>query len=248
MWRVHVTVTPDVVFQHVSALKNVLEFATTRGGAALRSHAGPARWGWGFTTQLRPHSSDRVLTSLSWGTTDPAMEEALRCLTPERLRESAAEAGMPLRVVTWDADPVPDFTHSLFVQPITPLRVLESARYGRRLVRLQLDAAWEAALNRTMSYRFGRPFALRVTLDPAWLWATPSGIRSQPFENKTTHHIVRLPGLMTPFLLDGPPDDLATVWANGCGAGTGMGFGWIQDGLAVATQSDFSSVLAAKMA
>lgn len=243
MIRIRATLSQPVPFHHVSEIKNVIEFAATRGGAALRSHAGPSRWGWGFVTEPGDKKDERRLRSLSFGTTDQDAEQSLRHITAEWLQESAAAAGITLSIEGLVADPLPDFSGAILAHPITPIRVLDSTRQGRRRAILQLNAVWQEGLNRTMSYRFGRPFALQVNTDPAALWSTARPVRSQPLENKTLRTVVGLPGIVVPFVLEGSPEDLRAVWASGCGSGTGMGFGWIDDALTASLATSVAQVI-----
>jgi len=232
MIRICATLDTSIPFRGTaSQLKNILEFAVTRSGAALRSHEGPSRWGWGYRTIAGPNPSERRLTSLSWGTSDPDMEKALSLITPHVLSESAANAGLPLGVLNFKQALLPDFSYPIIVKPVTPIRVLESVRSGRRKAILQMDDHWVDGLNRTMSYRFQRPFALKMSQDVDMSLSFGNTVKAQVIENKASHQIVGLPGIIQPFILDGPPDDLAAVWFSGCGSGTGSGFGWIDDGL-----------------
>ncbi len=211
-----------------STLKNILEYALTRDGVPYRPF-GPARWGWGAYTFPDPDQPQRfLLIGLGWGSADPHYMDILDHLTPARLHESAAEAG-----IDWPSSKIQDDApllspDMLLVRPITPIRVLESVPSGRRPAILQLNEDWTIALNRTMSYRLGRPFHLQMQQDHLFT-ATQVSVSSRPLSQTT-----RLPGITASFVLRAPTEfshELSVVWASGLGANTGMGFGWIHDGL-----------------
>ncbi len=208
-----------------STLKNILEYALTRSGVPYRPF-GPARWGWGAYTIPDPACPHRfLLVGLGWGSADPRYMTILDHLTPESVQQSAVETGIdwPDSVMQDDAPLIS--TDILLVQPVTPIRVLESVLHGRRKAILILNAAWTAALNRTMSYRFGRPFHLQVQQDQMLAHHAVMGIR--PLSAQTN-----LPGIVAPFILTAPEtQELQSVWASGLGANTGMGFGWVHDAL-----------------
>ncbi len=221
--RYQLTWSTPIPAPNHSVLKNILEYALTRAGFAQRDFNQPARWGWGIVHEWNTANRTRRMTALHFGSADSTWIAGLSRLTPEILQDSAAEAGLRWPLGQLAMTPQPDWTIPLFIQPVTPIRVLATVRHGRRPALLTLDTEWETALNRTMAYRFGRPFALRVIPDPWMPISRPVGSASLVVHGRP----VALPGVMMPFILTGPSHDCATVWSSGLGSSTGMGFGWI---------------------
>ncbi len=216
-----------------SVIKNVLEAAITRAGASIRPF-GPAQWGWGVYA-VHGGKEPRRIRGMAFGSADPMMALALSRVTPDILRASAREARWTLPDADMVDEAVPNLALPMIALPVTPVRVLTNPRTGRRLAMLTVDVDWAAALNRTMAFRFGRPFALRVMVDPATLvGASYLGQRAVVSHG----HVVKLPGVVHPIILMGPPADLATVWTSGMGASTGMGFGWIDDGTTAESEGE----------
>jgi hypothetical protein len=169
-------------------------------------------------------------------------------LGPESVQRSAAEAGIDWPDSTVQDDAPLISADLLLVHPVTPIRVLESVSHGRRKAILTLNEAWTAALNRTMAYRLGHPFHLRVQQD-RMLAANHVTIGSRLLSAQTH---TSLPGIVTLFILSAPlnAQEISEVWASGLGANTGMGFGWIHDALSTGQFSQLfqTTSLSAKMA
>jgi hypothetical protein len=81
-----------------------------------------------------------------------------------------------------------------------------------------------------MQSRFGRPFRLRLIPDRAYSFAKRGDLSaSMAVGTRPDGRPLCLPGIVTPFVLAGPAEDLRDAWFSGLGTGTGMGFGCVEE-------------------
>lgn len=214
-------------------LKNIFDSALSRHGYRI-DRSRPARYGFGVIARPVRVGGSRVQRMFrierAWiGSTDPEVVQALAKITPDDLYEpkDVSGAGLDLRKATitdeqwYPADAVAGYA-------ISPIRVLHTSPGSPRGYCMSVfGRAFDEALNRTMERRFGRPFRLRFIPDAAYVRlhrgnvVARMGVRSLP-----DGRIVALDGVVVPFLLAGPPEDLRDAWYNGLGSGTAQGFGW----------------------
>lgn len=227
---------PRALFETHDQIHNVLIYAMKAHGYHPPKGR-PAAWGFGIESRpVSPASSRKHPPSL-WrvhaiyvGSADPDASQALAQITPEDLLEPSQvpQSGLDLRsaVITQDGPWID--TDVLALRPITPIRVLEH-RDGANgsTALLTLGPAWEAALNRTMTARLGRPVTLTVIPDDLYVREHNGHIVGSRVVKKVGGRPIALPGLDFPFILVGPPSDLRDAWLSGLGAGTGMGFGCV---------------------
>jgi CRISPR-associated endoribonuclease Cas6 len=139
-------------------------------------------------------------------------------------------AGLDLRRATIAQDErwIPSEALSLYA--LSPIRVLHREQGGRSQALLTPGEAFNTALNRIMQTRFGRPFRLSFIPDRLYSFAKQSRLTaSMAVGVRPDGRPVCLPGIVTPFVLAGPSEDLRDAWFSGLGAGTGMGFGCIEE-------------------
>lgn len=211
------------------AVKNILDTALRRYGAPVSAQQ-PAPYGFGVVARRvttpgpRLYRVERVIV----GSTHPAFASALAQLQPDDLLEPNAVSGvgLDLRHARIKIVPPPVFSDAVALYAVSPLRVLD-APTGQSL--LTLGPVWEQALNRTMSRRFARPFTLRFIPDSLYVRARQGRIVARmAVKVRSDGYVVAYPGLVLPFVLAGPADQLASVWYNGLGSSTAMGFGCVE--------------------
>jgi CRISPR-associated endoribonuclease Cas6 len=210
--------------------------------AAMKKHGWqpeekkPARWGFGvLAKQCNPksdnpkqwlHRVERVIV----GSNDPATVEALRQITPVDLVEPKQSEGSGLDLHMANIYPAPDWqdTEAVNLYCVSPLRVSDPA--NRKCSLLQTGEAFNQALNQTMQTRFGRPFDLRLTPDSLYVRSKKgeigAGMGIKTSEKTGQPVIVR--GIVLPFLLTGPAQDIRDAWYGGLGRSTARGFGCVE--------------------
>ncbi len=217
------------VIRSRDSVKNLIDAALVRHGYQI-NRGQPARYGFGVvakrvgTPTQRLHRVERVIV----GSSDPTIAKALAAWTPEDLWEPNAVpgAGLDLRNSIMAADPSPIISEAITLYAVSPLRVLDG-NPGRTI--LELGAAWEIALNRTMARRFGHAFHLHVIPD-SWYVRAKHGqiIAHMAVKIRTDGYVVAYPGLVLPFVLTGPRNELHVAWYSGLGGSTAMGFGCVE--------------------
>ena len=101
---------------------------------------------------------------------------------------------------------------------------------GRTKAVLTPGDEFNAALNRIMARRFGRSFRLTFIPDRLYTFSRKGKIAaSMAIKIREDGQPVCLPGIVTPFVLTGPTEDLRDAWFSGLGVGTGMGFGCVEE-------------------
>ncbi len=220
----------SAVIRSRDAVKNLIDAALVRHGYHV-DRTQPARYGFGMVGKRvaapgsqRFHRVERVIV----GSSDPVIARALALWTPEDLWEPNAVlgSGLDLRHSTLTSDPSPVLGEAIALYAVSPLRVVDG-NPGQTI--LELGAPWEQALNRTMARRFGRPFHLHVIPD-SWYIRAQHGRIVARMAVKVRHdgYVVAYPGLVLPFVLTGPPDELHVAWYSGLGSSTAMGFGCVE--------------------
>lgn len=222
--RIRIPRQQPIYIQSRDAIKNILEYALRQHGYR-RVDDRPLRWGFGVVAHRVPgrqhfYQVDQVI----FGSSDPAIMDAMAAITPQDLREPNAVPGAGLDLtyatLTTEAPWVP--TPAAHFLALSPIRVLQ----GHRQTILTLGPDFTTYLNRTMAHRFGRPFHLTFQPDSFYVRrhngqiAARMAIKMSPEGSPIVY-----PGLVLPFVLTGPEDDIATAWYSGLGSSTGMGFG-----------------------
>lgn len=220
----------SLIIRSRDAVKNVIDAALVRHGYRL-DRTQPARYGFGVVAKpvatpgpQRLHRVERVIV----GSSDPTIAQALAKWTPDDLWEPNAVpgAGLDLRHSALFADPSPILGEAIALYAVSPLRIVDG-NPGQTL--LELGPVWEAALNRTMARRFGHPFHLHVIPD-SWYVRAQRGkiVARMAVKIRPDGYVVAYPGLVLLFVLTGPINELHTVWYNGLGSSTAMGFGCVE--------------------
>ncbi len=203
---------------------------------AQRPDLQPARWGFGVIAKRLNAKSDNPkqwlhrVERVIVGSSDPATVDALRQITPADLLEpnQADGAGLDLRMANIDAAPDWQDTEAVNLYCVSPLRVSNPA--NRKLSLLQTGEAFNQALNQTMQSRFKRPFDLRLVPDSLYVRAQggdiAAGMAIKTSDKTSKPVIVR--GMVLPFLLTGPAEDIRDAWYNGLGRSTARGFGCVE--------------------
>ena len=230
-WKIDVPYgNRSAIIRSRDAVKNLIDAALVRHGYHIdRTQAAP--YGFGVVGKRvnapgaqRLHRVERVIV----GSSDPKIARALAQWTPEDLWEPNAVpgAGLDLRHSTLSIDPSPVLGEAIALYAISPIRVIEG-NPGQTI--LKLGEAWEKALNRTMTRRFKRPFHLHIAPD-SWYIRAKHGQIVAHMATKVRHdgYVVAYPGLIFPFVLAGPAEELHVVWYSGLGSSTAMGFGCVE--------------------
>jgi len=213
--------------------KNLCDSALSRHGYRI-DRTKPARYGFGVIARPVhvPGAQARRMFRIerAWiGSTDPEVVQALAQITPEDLYEPSdvTGAGLDMRTATiTDEEWVP--TDVVAGYAISPIRVLQTTPgTPRRQALAVFGAEFDRALNRVMERRFQRPFHLHFVPDAGYVRlrrgdvTVHMGVRSL-----SDGRVVALDGVVLPFLLAGPADDIQDAWFNGLGSATAQGFGW----------------------
>lgn len=210
--------------------------------AALKKHGWqpdekkPARWGFGVVAKRLNSKSDNPkqwlhrVERVIVGSSDPATAAALAQLTPADLLEDnqVDGAGLDLSMASIYAAPDWQDTEAVNVYCVSPLRVSDPTDRKRSL--LQTGEAFNQALNQTMQTRFGRPFDLRLVPDSLYVRASKGEIDAGmaiKTDDKTGKPII-VRGIVLPFLLTGPAEDIRDAWYGGLGRSTARGFGCVE--------------------
>lgn len=220
------------VIRSRDAVKNLIDAALVRHGYAV-DRSRPARYGFGVVAQRVPmpgsqrwHRVQRLIV----GSSDPAIAQALAEWASDDLWEPNAVpgAGLDLRHSTLSVDPSPVVGEAISLYAVSPIRVVEG-NPGQTI--LELGPAWEQGLNRTMARRFGRPFHLHVIPDSWYVRARHGQIVARmAVKVRSDGYVVAYPGLLLPFVLTGPREELDVAWYSGLGSSTAMGFGCVEVG------------------
>lgn len=210
--------------------------------AALKQHGWkmdekqPARWHFGvIAKQCNPksdnpkqwvHRIERVIV----GSSDPATAKALSQITPADLIElnQAPGAGLDLSMATITPLPPWQDTEAVSLYCISPIRV--SDPNNRKFSLLETGDTFNQALNQTMQSRFKRPFDLRLVPDSLYVRAQGGDIAAGMAikTNDKTGKPIIVRGMVLPFLLTGPAEDIRDAWYNGLGRSTARGFGCVE--------------------
>lgn len=204
-------------------IKNICEHAMHAHGYRRQDQM-PTRWGFGVRARRVGPQHFYQVEEIILGSADPEIAETIAAVTAEDLCEPNAVPGAGL--VIKEANIVPDTpwlpTPAAQFLTVSPIRVLA----GHHQTILTPGAEWEAAINRTMTARFGWPFALRVQPDSLYVRRRKGEIVARMAIKVGPEGQVRVyPGIVMPIVLSGPPTDIATAWYSGLGGSTGMGFG-----------------------
>lgn len=220
----------EAVCQDRGRIKNVIDNALARHGYRRLDNQ-PVRYGFGVIA--RPIGNGlRRIERIYLGSSDPVIAEAIAKITPEDLIEPSLTpgAGLDLRRARFIRDESWVPTEALALYAVSPIRVLHRSEGGRSQALFTPGDAFDAALNRSMATRFGRPFQLRFIPDRWYSFAKKGNlVASMAIGVRSDGRLICLPGIVTPFVLVGPSEDLQDAWFSGLGTGTGMGFGWVEE-------------------
>jgi hypothetical protein len=221
----------EAVCRDRGRVKNVIDNALSRHGYR-RIDNQPVRYGFGVIARPVGKNGLRRIERIYLGSSDPAIAEPMAKITAEDLVEPSLTpgAGLDLRQARIIRDERWTPTEALSLYAVSPIRVLHRAEGGRSQALLIPGEAFDAALNRSMSTRFGRVFRLRFIPDRLYSFARRGKLAaSMAVGARPDGRPICLPGIVTPFVLAGPSADLRDAWFSGLGAGTGMGFGCMEE-------------------
>jgi hypothetical protein len=221
----------EAVCQDRGRIKNVIDSALSRHGYS-RVDNQPVRYGFGVIAKPVGKHGLRRVERVILGTSDPAIAEAMARISPDDLLEPSLTpgAGLDLRraAIVRDERWVP--AEALALYAVSPIRVLQYAQGERSRALLTPGEAFDAALNRAMSARFGRPFRLKFIPDRLYSFARRGDLSaSMAVGARSDGRPLCLPGIVTPFVLAGPVEDVRDAWFSGLGTGTGLGFGCVEE-------------------
>lgn len=212
------------------AVKNLIDSGLVRYGATINRQQ-PARYGFGVVAKRVETSSNHILHRVERvvvGTSDPELAAILRKWTANDLVEPNAVpgAGLDLRAASIQRVSDPIIGEAIALYALSPLRIVEG-NPGRTI--LELGPRWEEGLNRTMERRFHRPFHLRFIPDSFYVRSRRGKITAHmAVKIRGDGYVVAYPGIVLPFILAGPPDELRIAWHSGLGSSTAMGFGCVE--------------------
>jgi len=221
----------EAVCQDRGRIKNIIDSALSRHGYS-RVDNQPVRYGFGVIARPVGKSGLRRIERVYLGSSDPAIAEAIARIAAEDLLEPSlvSGAGLDLRQATIIRDERWTPSEALSLYALSPIRVLHRELGSRSQAMLTPGEAFNAALNRIMATRFGRPFRLSFIPDRLYSFAKRGQLTaSMAVGSRPDGRPICLPGIVTPFVLAGPSEDLRDAWWTGLGAGTGMGFGCLEE-------------------
>lgn len=220
----------EAVCQDRGRIKNVIDYALSRHGYR-RVDNQPVRYGFGVIARPVGNNGLRRVERVILGSSDPPIAEALAQFTSEDLLEPALTpgAGLDLRRARIVRDDRWTPVEALSLYALSPIRVLQ--RIGNRSQAvLEPGEAFNTALNGSMTTRFGRTFRLTFIPDRLYTFAHRGRLTaSMAVGQRSDGRPLCLPGLLTPFVLTGPAEDLRDAWFSGLGASTGLGFGCVEE-------------------
>lgn len=221
----------EAVCQDRGRVKNVIDSALSRHGYS-RIDNQPVRYGFGVIARPVGKNGLRRIERVYLGSSDATIADAMARITAEDLVEPALTpgAGLDLRRATIIRDERWTPAEALSLYALSPIRVLHREQGGRSQALLTPGEAFSAGLNRSMQTRFGRPFRLSFIPDRLYSFAKKGQLTaSMAVGTRSDGRPICLPGIVTPFVLAGPSEDLRDAWFSGLGAGTGMGFGCLEE-------------------
>lgn len=212
-------------------VKNIIDSALSRYGYSRVDNT-PVRYGFGVLSRPVGKEGLRRIERVILGSADPRIAQAIAKITSEDLLEPSMTpgAGLDLRQARIIRDERWTPAEALSLYALSPIRALVYDKGGRSRALLTPGLEFNAALNRAMACRFGRSF--RLTFIPDALYARARGgnlSASMAIKIREDSRPVCLPGIVTPFVLAGSSEDLRDAWFSGLGAGTGMGFGCVEE-------------------
>ncbi|MHB1563728.1 MAG: CRISPR-associated endoribonuclease Cas6 [Leptospirillum sp.] len=219
------------VCQDRGSIKNIVDSALSKHGYH-RIDNRPVRYGFGVISRPVGKGGLRRVERIYLGSSDPEIAVAMSRIVAEDLCESSLTpgAGLDLREARIFRDDrwIPCEAMSLYA--VSPIRVLSRDGRDRSLAILNIGTDFSSILNRIMETRFGRPFCLTFIPDRLYSFMRKGHLSaSMAVGRRPDGRVICLPGIVTPFVLTGPPDDLRDSWFSGLGAGTGMGFGCVEE-------------------
>mgnify|MGYP000852570571 CR=1 FL=1 len=221
----------EAVCQDRGRIKNLIDSALSRHGYS-RTDNQPVCYGFGAITRPVGNNGLRRVERVILGSSDPRVTTALARITLEDLIEPAltSGAGLDLRRGRIIRDERWTPVEALSLYAVSPIRVLSRTGGNRSQALLEPGEAFDTALNRSMTTRFGRPFRLKLIPDRLYSFARRGHLSaSMAVGLRPNGRPLCLPGIVTPFVLAGPADDLRDAWFSGLGTGTGMGFGCVEE-------------------
>jgi len=221
----------EAVCQDRGSIKNIIDSALSKHGYH-RVDNRPVRYGFGAISRPTGKGGLRRVERIYLGTSDPKIASAMNRITVADLVEPSLTpgAGLDLRKARIFRDErwVPAEALSLYA--LSPIRVLSREDGDRSRAMLDLGPHFTQALNRIMETRFGRPFHLTFIPDRLYSFSRKGNLSaSMAVGKRPDGRVICLPGIVTPFVLTGPVDDVRDAWFSGLGAGTGMGFGCVEE-------------------
>lgn len=223
--RIILSAEQPVYIKTRDSVKNLLEHALHCHGYQ-RLVRDPVRWGFGVHARRVANQRFYRVHEIIVGSSEPSISSVIERITVADLVEPNAVPGAGISLqhaeifteTPWVPTPVAQFI------AVSPLRVLA----GHHQTILELGQDFERALNRTMQTRFSRRFHLEFRPD-SWYVRRRNGniVARMAIKQGPNGRITVYPGLVLPFVLMGPPEDIAVAWYSGLGGSTGMGFGCI---------------------
>ncbi|OUD13070.1 CRISPR-associated endoribonuclease Cas6 [Thioflexithrix psekupsensis] len=233
--RLYIDIPHDyrhAVIQHRDSVANVLTRALRRHGWQPTKNQ-PARWGFGVITKpvnktdnpkQRLYKLQRVIV----GSSDPEIAAALAQINADDLMEDTQAPGAGLDFSVAEIYSAPDWveTEAVNFYCVSPIRVSDPEH--KIDTYLQTDDRFNLLLNRTMQTRFQRPFHLKFTPDNLYTRLHDGDITGHMAIKMKKGQPVILQGIIVPFLLTGPAEDLRDVWFSGLGRSSARGFGCVE--------------------
>lgn len=220
----------------IDCVKNIIDACLHKYGYARENNT-PSKYGWGAL--IHKVGSGLYRIDRVWvGSCDPVITKAIEQIKVEDLIEPTMTpgAGLDLRKSRLSFESLPKKVSAISCFTNTPIRVLSKKDSGRAKALTTTGEFYSKRLNETMSKRFGRPFSLEFIPNNTYVRMNGGEIvRSLPIRGQKrtsgddTGNTFFLPGIVVPFILSGPEEDLLVALTSGIGANTGMGFGWISE-------------------
>ncbi len=221
--------TYHTVIRSRDEVANVLIHAMVKHGFQVEKNTA-AKWGFGvLSTPTDKTKNLRRIGRVYVGSSDPKIAEILSKIEPKDLIEPNAMPGCGLNLsmaeITKQTTSLE--TEGIGFYCISPIRPAHLPQTEYELP--AFGQPFNDALNLAMQHRFNREFHLSFAPDSLYVRAKGGNVTARMAHNrKSPQGVLTKPGLITPFVLTGPKEEIDIAYFSGLGINTGRGFGCIE--------------------
>ncbi|WP_221930826.1 CRISPR-associated endoribonuclease Cas6 [Telmatospirillum sp. J64-1] len=225
-----------ITFSNVDVIKDAAGAMLEAAGCPPRMLYGPeARsWGAGPVMPRRIAPLVRQAKEVFVSTPDPDIAAFLMKADPATMRKQQPATGEVLDMtgaaIRADLDPVVPGCTFIEAVALTPIAISrQGGAEGRKTGKWHDDIRHcdiSAAVNSRLSRLAGRPVGLTLVPDDLYLAGRGKGHAVRVDVKRSGDKAGVVVGLLFPFVLCGPPEDLRLAWYAGLGEKNRMGFGF----------------------